>query len=160
MRRWAYGALGLLAMSAVVGCAAQTGSVRNDSGGPGAAQKTIVLGATRIEPDNFTMASTDVIAFTSTAFDPLQLEFIKPTSQAGKINCRVADPKSLKPGETPWATFSVNGEGHFVANVPPGQFPSVCTLAPGSYTYVVHQLSAGPGTSEGRLGLEGNITVR
>jgi len=160
MRPWAHVALGLLTMGAVVGCTARTGSSVRDSGGPGAAQKTIVLGVTRIEPDNFTVGSTDVIAFTSTASDPLQVEFIKPTSQAGKINCRVADPKSLKPGEMRWAAFSPNGEGHFAATVPPGRFPSVCTLAPGSYTYVVHRLSANPGTSEGRLGLEGNIRVR
>ena len=160
MKTWAYVALGLLATAAMVGCAAQTGSVRKDSSGPGATQKTIVLGATRIEPDNFTMAPSDTIGFMSTALDPLQLEFIQPSNQAGKINCRVADPKSVKPGETPWATFSANGEGHFVASIPPGQFPSICTLAPGSYTYVVHQMSANPGNAENRLGLEGSITVR
>lgn len=140
----------------MAGCAAQTGSSRHDAGGTGAVERTIVLGATRIAPDNFTVASTDVIAFMSTAIDPLQVEFIKPASQAGKINCRVADPKSLKPGETAWAVFSPNAEGHLAAMVPAGRFPSVCTFAPGSYTYVVHRI----GVSEGRLGLEGNITVR
>ena len=103
---------------------------------------------------------TDELGFTNTGFEPLQVEFIQPSSQAGKISCRVADPKSLKPGEKPWATFSQNAEGRFSATVPPGRFLSVCTLAPGAYTYVVHKLSATGPPSEERLGQEGTITVR
>ncbi len=157
MTRWVHAALGLLAVSALAGCAGQTGSSGKNAGSPGGAEKTIVLGATRLDPDNLTMASTDVLAFISTAFEPLQLEFTQPSSQAGKISCRVADPKSLKPGETRLATFSLNAEGHFSATVPPGRFLSVCTLAPGPYTYVVHKLSA---PSDDELGQEGTITVR
>src|SRR4029077_6105205 len=126
----------------------------------GGAQKTITLGATLIDPPDLTMASTDVLAFTSTALDPLQLEFTRPASQAGKISCRVADPKTLKPGEKPWATFSQNGEGHFQAMVPPGPFPSVCPLAAGGHTFTVPRVTDNPGNASERLGQEGSITVR
>ena len=160
MRGWTYAALGLLAVGAMVGCSAEKSSSPKVSASTGAGQKTILLGASNIEPDDVTVTSTEVIEFNSTALDPLQVEFIKPANQAGKINCRVADPKSLKPGEKPWATFNQNGEGHFTAMIPPGRFPSTCTLAPGSYTFVVHNLNEGTRASEGRLGQEGNITVR
>ena len=160
MARWVFAALALLATGALTACGVQTGSSSKTASSPGATQKTITLGATRIEPDDLTMASTDVLTFMNTAVDPLQVEFIKPPSQAGKIGCHVADPKSVTPGETPWATFSQNAEGHFAAMVPPGRFPSVCTLAPGPYTYVVKRLSANPGPSDEFLGQEGNITVR
>ena len=160
MPRWVSVTFGLLATSALMGCAAKTGSSPGNAGSPGGAQKSVVLGATRIEPENLTMATTHTLAFLNTALDPLQVEFIKPSSQAGKISCHVADPKSVKPGEAPWATFSPNAEGHLAATVPPGRFPSVCTFASGPYTYVVHRLSGNPTPSEERLGQEGNITVR
>ena len=102
MARWVFAALGLLATSALAACGVQTGSSSKTASSPGATQKTITLGATRIEPDDLTMASTDVLTFMNTAVDPLQVEFIKPPSQAGKIGCHVADPKSVTPGETPW----------------------------------------------------------
>jgi len=43
----------------------------------------------------------DAIGFISTAGDPLQVQFIQPTDQAGKITCRVTDPKQLERGEAP-----------------------------------------------------------
>jgi len=67
----------------------------------GAAQKTIVIGATRLDPGNLTITASDAIGFISTAGDPLQVQFIQPTDQAGKITCRVTDPKQLERGEAP-----------------------------------------------------------
>ena len=95
MARWVFAALAL-ATSALTACGVQTGSSSKTASSPGATQKTITLGATRIEPDDLTMASTDVLTFMNTAVDPLQVEFIKPPSQAGKIGCHVADPKSAQ----------------------------------------------------------------
>ena len=160
MARWVFAAIGLLATGALVGCSMHAGAPTPSASTRGGAQKTITLGATLIDPPDLTMASTDVLAFTSTALDPLQVEFTRPASQAGKISCRVADPKTLKPGEKPWATFSQNGEGHFQAMVPPGPFPSVCTLAAGEYTFTVHRVTDNPGYASERLGQEGSITVR
>ena len=160
MARRVLATIGLLAAGALAGCTTHATAPTPSAGMHGGNQKTIMLGATLIDPADLTMSSTDVLAFTSTAMDPLQVEFTKPASQTGKISCRVADPKTLKPGEKPWATFSQNGEGHFEAMVPPGPFPSVCTLAAGVYTFTVHRVTGEPGYIAERLGQEGSITVR
>ena len=160
MARWVLATIGLLATGALAGCSTRATAPTPGAAMHGGAQKTITLGATLIDPADLTMTSTDVLAFTSTAMDPLQVEFTKPSSQTGKISCKVADPKALKPGEKPWATFTQNGEGHFQAMIPPGPFPSVCTLAAGVYTFTVHRLTGNPGYGEERLGQEGSITVR
>jgi len=159
MARWVLATIGLLATGALAGCSTHAAAPTPSAGMHGGARKTITLGATRIDPADLTMASSDVVAFTSTALDPLQVEFTKPQNQTGKISCKVADPKALKPGEKPWATFTQNAEGHFQAMVPPGPFPSVCTLAAGVYTFTVHRLTGNP-YGEERLGQEGSITVR
>src|SRR5262249_33824579 len=127
----AYGLL-TLALLTVCGCTTPRPGSATPPG------KTIMLGATRLDPANLTMTHDETLSFVSTATDLLTIEFTQPKDQGGRISCRVADPKLLESGEAPWATFRMNSEGHLAANVPPGLFPSVCTLAPGSYTYLVH----------------------
>jgi hypothetical protein len=164
--------IGSAALTLLVGCAGQNGTVasapaRSGTGAsptagvaPAQAEKTIVMGPTRLDPPNLTLTRTDAVGFVNTGGDPMTMEFIGPKDQSGRITCRVSDPQALKRGEAPWAEFRLSEEGHYKANIPPGRFPSVCSLAPGPYTYVVHRITSGPTPSELRLGQEGTITVR
>jgi hypothetical protein len=163
--------IGSVALTLLVGCAGQNGTVASAPArsGPSAsptagvpptqAEKTIVMGPTRLDPTNLTLARSDAVGFVNTGTDPMTMEFTGPKDQSGRITCRVSDPQALKRGETPWAEFRLNDQGHYKADIPPGRFPSVCSLAPGPYTYVVHRLATGPTPSELRLGQEGTITV-
>ena len=154
--------IGSIALTLLVGCAGHRGAVAPGTSGSPAAQgqKTLVLGATRLDPPDLVLAANESLGFVNTASDPLTMEFTGPKEQAGRITCRLSDPKALKRGEASWAEFRLNDEGHYKANIPPGRFPSVCTLAPGPYTYVVHVVTAALSPSELRLGQEGTITVR
>ena len=154
--------VGSIALTLVLGCAERRGTITSGTSGVRAAQgqKTIVLGPTRLDPPDLVLATSESVAFVNTGTDPLTMEFTGPKEQTGRITCRLSDPKALKKGEAPWAEFRLNEEGHYKANIPPGRFPSVCTLAPGPYTYVVHVVTAALSPSELRLGQQGTITVR
>src|SRR5262245_22261593 len=125
--------LGIVALTA---CAGRGGSPPA-AGGAGSA-RTIVIGATSIDPGDVTIGTTDVIAFQSTAGDPVQLEFTQPDVQTGRITCRLTGP----PQAGRWTEFKMNAEGHLTAYVPPGVFASTCGFAPGRYTYRVRVLDA------------------
>ena len=160
MERRGRALLSTVTMATIVGCAEHQKAVPPPTtAGAASAAKTIVLGATRLDPSDLTITAGATVGFTSTAGEPLQLEFIKPKTQADRIKCHVADPKSTKPGETPWGTFRANAEGHLTADIPPGRFPSVCTLAPGAYIYVVRHLG-GINNPALRTPQEGTITVK
>jgi len=119
-----------------------------------------VIGATRLDPGNLTITASDAIGFISTAGDPLQVQFIQPTDQAGKITCRVTDPKQLERGEAPWAELHTSSEGRLTAYVPPGPLPSTYSFAPGSYSYTVKEVDEQMRPIEAKLGQLGTITVK
>jgi hypothetical protein len=52
--------------------------------------------------------------------------------------------------------------GKLAANVPPGQFASVCSFAPGHYAYTAQKVghSGGAGNPTGVLPAKGNIEVQ
>jgi hypothetical protein len=150
--------LAWVAAVALAACASKQPPARVATQGP--AQKTIVIGVTRLDPMNLTIGPSEAIGFLSTANDPLQVQFIQPKEQAGKITCHVTDPKQLERGEAPWATFHTSSEGRLTAYVPPGPFPSTCSFAPGSYSYTVKELDAQMRPLEEKLGQLGTITVK
>jgi hypothetical protein len=143
---------------ALVACAGRGVPPASHPAGP--APKTIVIGSSRIDPNDLTIGTADAIGFRSTAGDPLQVEFIQPDVQTGRITCRVMDPALLQRGEQPWAEFRPNTAGHLTAYVPPGAFPSTCTFTPGRYTYRVRVLDAQMRPLEEKLGQLGWITVK
>jgi hypothetical protein len=106
-----------------------------------------------------TISTADLITFASTAGDPLQVEFVQPDAQSGKITCKVIDPAQLQRGEKSWAEFRMNEHGHLTAYVPPGPFPSACSFAPGRYAYRVRVLDEQMRPLQEKLGQLGSITV-
>lgn len=155
MTKWTRVIAGCVGLAVLAGCTKPSRPVRNGS----AQAKTIILGATRLDPTNLTIGSADAVGFASTAGDPLQVEFIQPSDQTG-ITCRVTDPKQLERGEKPWGEFRMNQAGHLTAYVPPGPFLSTCRFVPGRYAYRVRVLDEELRPLEEKLGQLGSITVK
>ena len=147
---------GVLGLAMLAGCATSTSSSRPASGPP---RKTIVLGVTRLDPDNLTMRHDEQLVFVNTSTNPVQLEFINPKDQSG-IVCRETPSDSKRAPQGAWAMVQKSGEGHLQANVPPGEFRSTCTLAPGSYVYLVRPISMQIQSPDLNQGLQGTITVK
>jgi hypothetical protein len=154
---WKHVLAGGLCLVTMADCAGRSRPAPAGGTGP---RKTIVIGATRLDPSDVTIGASELIGFASTAGDPLQVEFVQPDAQTGKITCRVVDPAELQRGEKPWAEFRMNEHGHLTAYVPPGPFPSVCSFAPGRYAYRVRGVDAQMRPLEEKLGQLGQITVK
>jgi hypothetical protein len=157
MTRWTRALAGGLGLVALAGCAGQSRTAPATGAGP--STKTIVIGRSIIDPPDTTISASEAVGFMSTADQPLQVEFVRPEAQAGRITCRVADPKRLERGQAPWAEFRQRYQGHLVADVPPGQFPSICTFTPGSYAFTVKVMDQARPLDE-KLGRLGTITVK
>ena len=157
MTGWTRAFVGWLGLTVLAGCAGQNRPA--PTAGMATSQKTIVIGATALDPEDLTIGASEVVGFVSTAGDPLQVEFVRPKVQTGKITCRLTDPKRLEPGHAPWAEFRTNEEGHLAADVPAGRFPSTCTFAPGFYAYTVKVMNAQRALDQ-KLGQMGTITVK
>lgn len=147
---------GVLGLAMLAGCATSTSSKPT---GTGPAEKTIVLGITRLDPSNLTMQHSEALAFVNTAVDPLQLEFTSPKDQTG-IVCTETPSDSRRAPQGAWATVQKGPEGHLTANVPPGRFRSTCKLAVGNYTYLVRPISLQIQNPDLQSGLQGTITVK
>ena len=126
------------------------------------ATKTIVLDTTDIRPAALEMQHGDVISFINYSTDPIHLEFTEPKGMADKIRCGlVRDAKAKGSPSAPWALFTWN-DGNLAADVPPGQFASVCSLEPGHYAYTAQRVghAAGAGNPSGVLPAKGQIEVK
>ena len=157
MTRWTRVLAVGFGLAALAGCAGPSRSAPATGAGP--TTKTFVIGRSVVDPADMTISASEAVGFRSTADEPLQVQFVQPAAQAGKINCRVADPKQLERGQAPWAEFHAGYQGHLTADVPPGQFPSICTFAPGYYAFTVKVLDQARPSDE-KLGRQGTITVR
>jgi hypothetical protein len=157
MTRWTRVLAGGLGLAALASCAGQSRPAPTTSAGP--PTKTIVVSRGLIDPPDTTIGASQAIGFRNPSDQVLQVEFVQPEAQAGRITCRVADPKQLERGQAPWAQFHAGYQGHLVADVPPGDFPSICTFAPGYYAFTVKVMDQARPTSE-KLGRQGTITVR
>ena len=148
---------GGLGLAALAGCAGQSRPAPATGAGP--PTKTITVERGLIDPPDTTIGASQAIGFLNPSDQVLQVQFVQPEAQAGKINCRVADPKLLERGQAPWAEFHAGYQGRLTADVPPGQFPSICTFVPGYYTFTVKVMDQARPMSE-KLGRQGTITVK
>ena len=124
--------------------------------------KTVVLDGNDVRPADLEMAHGDVIAFVNYSTQPIQLTFIEPKDLSSKIRCGLVRERQGE-GRTrrPVGALPVAGR-QALANVPPGQFASVCAFAPGHYAFtaetVGHKVSATAGGTV--LAAKGQIEVR
>ena len=95
------------------------------------------------------------------ASTPLTIRFLEPENQVEKIHCPLVTGKIVKSGGQ-LAVFSFDYKKRLIATVAPGRFASICSLAPGQYSYVVEPVrGVKTGTGAGqRLSNKGTITVQ
>jgi hypothetical protein len=125
----------------------------------GGSHKTISFGRSRLVPSDLTMAASDVLVFENFTTRPATVRFLSPDNQVDKIRCEAVG-KGKATGQL--ALFSWDYKKRLVATIAPGRFASLCSLAPGQYTYLVGPtLNVGAGTGVGHnLEMKGTITVQ
>jgi hypothetical protein len=101
--------------------------------------KTVILGKLGAAlPSDLTMDKGDVLVFENYSSGAITIRFTEPADQTDKIHCGLVRPKASK-NAPPWAKFSFDDRKRLTATLPPGQFASLCSLAPGNYVYETSQ---------------------
>ena len=132
--------------------------------GPGAhahgPKKTITLDNDDIRPSSLEMDHSDIVTFENQSTHPMRVVFTEPKDLIDKIRCSAI--RNAKDGGTPsapWALFVWN-DGKLAADVPPGQFASICSLAAGHYAFTADSIGNDPGSQSGVLSEKGQIDVK
>ena len=125
-----------------------------------ATARTIVLqGEDGITPSALTMTTGDVLEFENDSGELLRLIFVEPPHPDDDIHCYLADHAIARPDQMPWLLFDRDPGRRLVATMGPGKFASVCSLAPGQYTFVTMPIPRDPRGAGDPLGIKGTITV-
>jgi hypothetical protein len=132
--------------------------------GPGAhahgPKKTIILDNEDIRPSSLEMDHSDIVTFENQSTMPMRVVFIEPKDLIDKVRCgAIRSAKDKGTPSAPWALFVWN-DGKLTADVPPGQFASVCSLAAGHYAFTAVNIGNDPGSSSGTLPDKGTIDVK
>jgi hypothetical protein len=123
--------------------------------------KVIVLDNGIVRPSPLTLENDEVLEFENHSLHPMVVTFTEPEDLQDKIRCGLVRATEKEKSQVPWQLFSWQGK-KLVASIPPGRFASVCSLAPGNYTFLVSPQnvavrSAGAG---GALPEKGAIVVK
>jgi hypothetical protein len=122
-------------------------------------QKVIAIGESRIVPDRLRMSTGDVLTFQNHSGQILRITFLEPADLRDKVKCRQIERLSENEALVPGALFKRRGD-RVVGLIAPGAFVSVCSLAPGRYTYTTSVArGAGVGAPGEPLGQKGEIIV-
>ena len=145
----------------IAGVTFTTAQASNDvDARPAGNARTIVLqGEDRLTPSTLTMTAGDVLEFENDSGELMRLIFVEPPDQDDSINCYLADHTIARPDQVPWLLFDRGPRRRLTATIPPGKFPSVCSLAPGQYTFVTVPVPRDPRDVLESLGIKGTITV-
>lgn len=119
--------------------------------------KTVIVGKSGTLPSDLTMDKGDVLVFENYTSGAVTIRFTEPAEQADKIHCGLVRPKASK-NAPPWAKFAFDANKRLTATLPPGQFASLCSLAPGNYVYETSQPFTGAVSS--RQANKSTITVK
>ena len=116
------------------------------------ASQTIVIDGKDVRPSITTMSHDEVASFLNYSTNPVRITFTDAGMEK-RIRCGLVHAKGKAPS-APWALFTWD-DGKLVGNVPPGQFASVCSFEPGSYSFTAqvigHQTPRDEGTARGQL---------
>lgn len=127
------------------------------------ATKTITLDNQDVRPATTQMEHGDVISFVNYSTHAMRVTFTDPKDLEQHIRCGlVRDAKAKGTPSAPWALFTWESD-KLVGNLPPGQFASVCSLDPGSYSFTTEVVGADAARSGDRasvLPAKGNIEVK
>jgi plastocyanin len=147
-----------LALLVAVGIAAAAAEHEELDAHAKATTRTVTLDGPDIRPSTTTMDHGDVVSFVNYSTHPIRVTFTEPSDLEKKIRCGLVHGREKGAASAPWAIFTWQG-GRLVGNVPPGQFASVCSLDPGTYTFtteIVGQRTRDPGV----LPTKGQIEVK
>ena len=146
----------------IAGVTLTTAQASNDvDAQPAGSARTIVLqGEDRLSPSTLTMTAGDVLEFENDSGELMRLTFVEPRDQDDKIHCYLSDHTSARSDQTPWLRFDRGFGRRLTATLPPGKFASVCSLAPGQYTFVTTPIPRDPRGVLDPLGVKGTITVQ
>ena len=154
------GALATIVMLA----AAVTSTVARASdavdGRAGSVRTIVMHEPDRITPSTLTMNRADVLEFENHSGESVRLVFVDPPDQSEKIHCYLAEHTIARPDQTPWRVFDWGPGRRLTATIPPGKFPSECSLAPGQYVFVTQPIGRDPRAVVGSLGTKTTITVQ
>jgi len=100
--------------------------------------KTVIVGKTGTLPSDLTMDKDDVLVFENYTSGAVTITFTEPADQTDKIHCGLVRPAGSR-NAPPWAKFAFDARKRLTATLPPGQFASLCSLAPGNYVYETSQ---------------------
>ena len=122
--------------------------------------KTIIIGKDAILPSKTIMDASDVVEFKNMWSGVLTVTFTEPKDVTAKIRCGLISGKAASADSKapPWDLFEADAEG-LAGSIPPGRFASLCSLAPGEYSFIVEEL-AFAGDEEGVLPNKGTISVK
>ena len=123
-----------------------------------APRRTVTIGRDRLHPPDLKMTAADVLEFQNFTGRAQTVRFIEPEDQVDKIRCGLLGKDSAHRATV---LFSWDYKRRLSATILPGQFATVCSLAPGSYSYLIEAAgSARAGTGAGhKLAPKGTITV-
>jgi hypothetical protein len=152
-----------LALALTLLTALGSSPARPEHEGPGAHAKgathTIVLDGDDVRPTAVEMQHGDSLSFVNYATDPVRITFIEPKDLEAKIRCGLVSGKEKVADAPAWALFAWR-DGKLVANVPPGHFASVCSLAPGTYAFTAERVGqSAPAGGRALLPIKGQIKV-
>ena len=146
-------------MALVAGVTSTIARASNDVDGRAGARTIVLQGGDQITPSALTMTAADVLEFENDSGELMRLIFVDPPEQDDSIQCYLADHTIARPDEMPWLLFDRGPGRRLTATIPPGKFASVCSLAPGQYTFVTVPVPRDPRDVLESLGIKGTITV-
>lgn len=147
----------IVALAMLIAGATSIARASNDVDG---GARTIVLqDADRVTPSALTMTAGDVLEFENDSGQLMRLIFVEPPEQDGNIRCYLADHTIARPDQMPWLLFDRGFGQRLTATIPPGKFPSVCSLAPGQYTFITMPIPRDPRGVGNPLGTKSTVTV-
>jgi hypothetical protein len=123
--------------------------------------RTIVLDNRSIRPEALTMQRGELLVFENHSLHPITVTFEDPKDLREKIRCGLLGPRGGDEERAPWMLFTWD-EGRLRAVIPPGRFASLCSLAPGTYSFTAARQAAlrlSPAEG-GTLPEKGQITVQ
>jgi len=160
MQRTRSGVTIVALMTLIAGVMSTIARASNDVDGRARGARTIVLqGQDQITPSALTMTAGDVLEFENDSGELMRLIFVEPPDQDDNIHCYLADHTIARPDEMPWLLFDRDPGRRLTATIPPGKFASVCSLAPGQYTFVTVPVPRDSSDVLESLGIKGTITV-
>jgi hypothetical protein len=123
----------------------------------GVAHRVVTIDDYLIHPSAVTMSADDVLEFVNYSSVRMILVFLEPEGHSNKPRCHVTSLHAGR-GNAPEA-LRWDSPHQPAEIIPPGKFVSVCSLAPGKYSFVTKRVDSDESGPLEQLGTKGTISV-